>query len=108
MTKARAIPILSGTAAGAAAIMSGAVALAVLTAGPALAGPAQPRAAHGTIRSILRPGAIVTGVRGSGGRGVVLTGTYLSGGASAAFLWRGPLSRAGARPCRCSGPRSAA
>jgi hypothetical protein len=93
MKKARAIPILSGAVAVAA--MTGAAALATMTAGPALAGPAQPRSGHSTIRSILRTGAIVTGVRGSGGRGVVLTGTYLSGGGSAAFLWRGPLSRAG-------------
>ena len=42
----------------------------------------------------------MTGVRGSGGRGVVLTGTHLSGGASAAFLWRGPLSRAGGAATR--------
>lgn len=69
---ARAIPILSGVTA---------VAVAIMTAAPALAGPvspAQPRAAHPRIvRSILRTGTIVTGVRGSGGRGVVLTGTYV-------------------------------
>ena len=90
MKIARAIPILSGAAA---------AALAIMTAGPALASPvspAQPQAAHpSTIRSILRTGALVTGVRGSGGRGVVLTGTYVAGGNSAAFLWRGPLSGAG-------------
>ncbi len=85
MKIARAIPILSGTAA-----------LAIMTAAPALAGPAQPATgSHRNIRSILRTGSIVTGVRGSGGRDVVLTGTYLAGGASSAFLWRGPLSRAG-------------
>ena len=90
MKIARAIPILSGTAA---------AALAIMTAAPALAGPASPArpgaGGHGSIRSILRTGTIVTGVRGSGGRGVVLTGTYLTGSSSAAFLWRGPLSRAG-------------
>jgi len=93
MKKTRAIPILSGAVA--VAVMTTAAALATVTAGPALAGPARPRAGHGTIRSILRTGTIVTGVRGSGGRGVVLTGTDLSGGTSAPFLWRGPLSRAG-------------
>ena len=87
MKKAHAIPILSGAAA---------VALAIMTAGPALAFPARPRAAtHSTARSILRTGSIVTGVRGSGGRGVVLTGTYLESGGLAAFLWRGPLFHAG-------------
>jgi hypothetical protein len=88
MKIARAIPILSGAAA---------AALTITTAAPALAapaGPGQPRAGQHSVRAILRAGSIVTGVRGSGGRGVVLTGTYVSGSASAAFLWRGPLSRA--------------
>lgn len=89
MKIARAIPILSGAAA---------AALAVMTAVPALASPAGragPRAGQHAVRSILQTGAAVTGVRGSGGNGVVLTGTYVSGGTSAGFLWRGPLSRAG-------------
>ena len=80
-----AIPILS--AAAAAAVMT--------TAAPALAGPAQPQASRHAVRTILQTGTAVTGVRGSGGRGVVLTGTYLANGTSAAFLWRGPLPRAG-------------
>ncbi len=85
MKIARAMPILSGTAA-----------LAIMSAAPALAGPARPATgSQHNIRSILRTGSIVTGVRGSGGRDVVLTGTYLAGGASSAFLWRGRLSRAG-------------
>lgn len=88
MKIARAIPVLSG---------AGVAALAVVTAVPALAGPAQPGAGHRTIRTIrpiLQPGAIVTGVRGSGGRGVLLTGLSASGGTTSPFLWRGPLSRA--------------
>jgi hypothetical protein len=86
-----------------------AVALAIMTAGPALAFPARPRAAtHSTARSILRTGSIVTGVRGSGGRGVVLTGTYLESGGSAAFLWLGPLSHAGGAAVSVLRPRSAA
>lgn len=94
MKVARTIPILSGAAA---------AALVVMTATPALAGPAgpaQPRMGHPAsarhaVRSILQTGTAVTGVRGSGGRGVVLTGNYVANGSSAAFLWRGPLSRAG-------------
>ena len=85
MKIAGAIPILSGAAA----------TLAVMTAAPALAGSAQPRAGHHAVRTILQTGTAVTGVRGSGGRGVVLTGTYIANGSSAAFLWHGPLSRAG-------------
>jgi hypothetical protein len=88
MKIARAIPILSGATAAAAARM-------IMAGAPALAGPAQPGSGHHAVRSILQTGTAVTGVRGSGGRGVVLTGTYFSGGTSAAFLWRGPLSRAG-------------
>jgi hypothetical protein len=85
MKKVCAIPILSAAAA----------ATAITAATPALAGPAQPLAGHHAVRTILQTGTTVTGVRGSGGRGVVLTGTYLANGSSAAFLWRGPLSRAG-------------
>jgi hypothetical protein len=83
-----AIPILSAAA----------TAAAIITAAPALAGPARPQANHHAVRTILRSGTAVTGVRGSGGRGVVLTGTYVANGSSAAFLWRGPLSRAGGAP----------
>ncbi len=84
----RAIPILSGTAA---------AVLAITTAAPAVAAPvspAQPGAGRGTVRPILPSGTVVTGVRGYGGRSVVLTGLSDAGGGSAAFLWRGPLSRA--------------
>jgi hypothetical protein len=81
----RAIPILSGTAA---------AVLAMTAAGPALAVPAHGQAGRGSVRSILQAGTVVTGVRDSGGRSVVLTGLYDAGGGSAAFLWRGPLSRA--------------
>jgi hypothetical protein len=79
-------------------ILSGAAAIVMMTAVPALAGqagPGQPRAGQHAVRSILQNGAAVTGVRGSGGRGVVLTGTYEANGSSSGFLWRGPLSRAG-------------
>lgn len=81
-------------------ILSGAAAIVMMTAVPALAdqaGPGQPRAGQHAVRSILQNGAAVTGVRGSGGRGVVLTGTYEANGSSAEFLWRDPLSRAGDR-----------
>jgi len=58
MKIARAIPILSGVET---------VAVAIMTATPALAGPvspAQPRAAHpGTVRSILRTGTFTARVR---------------------------------------------
>ena len=89
MKIARAIPVLSG---GAAAV------LVMMAAAPALASPA--RAAHpdgfraGSISSILKAGDLVTGVRGSGGGRVVLTGTVVSGG-STAMLFRGRLTAAG-------------
>ena len=79
-------------------LLISAAALVAVAAGPALAAPAGPSGAPagrtGVIRQILRTGTIVTGVRGSGGGDVVLTGSYLSGGVTGAFLWRGPLSRA--------------
>ena len=68
MKMARAIPVLSGGAA---------AALVMMAAAPALASPARaahPRGgSHPTITSILRSGDTVTGVRGAGGDGVVLT-----------------------------------
>jgi hypothetical protein len=67
----------------------------MMAAAPALASPA--RAAHsrgGSITSILQAGNTVTGVRGSGGDGVVLTGLVAGNGGSAAFLYRGRLARA--------------
>jgi hypothetical protein len=90
MKMARAIPVLSG---GAAAV------LVMMTAAPALASPGRAghsrSGAHARITSILKSGDIVTGVRGSGGSGVVLTGTATtSGGSQAAFLFRGRLAAA--------------
>ena len=88
MKMARAISILAG----------GTVALAMMTAGPALASPAQAGQARGLaagrITSILRSGDIVTGVRGTGHGTVVLTGSQTSGGVTDAFLYRGLLARA--------------
>ncbi len=90
MKMARAISILSGAAA----------ALAMMTAGPAMASPAQAgRAgqarglAGGRITSILRSGDVVTGIRGAGHGSVVLTGSVVSGGTAAAFLYQGLLAR---------------
>ena len=90
MKMARAIPVLSG---GAAAV------LVMMAAAPALASPGRAghsrSSGHTRITSILRSGDTTTGVRGSGGRGVVLTGsTTTSSGSQAAFLFRGRLARA--------------
>ncbi len=90
MKMARAIPVLSG---GAAAV------LVMMTAAPALAGPGRAghsrSAGHTRIAATLRSGDTTTGVRGSGGRGVVLTGsTTTSSGSQVAFLFRGRLARA--------------
>ncbi len=89
MKMARAIPVLSGGAA---------AALVMMAAAPALASPA--RAAHSrsgshpTITSILQSGDTVTGVRGAGGDGVVLTGLTATNGGSSAILFRGRLATA--------------
>jgi hypothetical protein len=89
MKMARAIPVLSG---GAAAV------LVMMTAAPALASPGRAghsRSGHTRITPTLRSGDTVTGVRGSGGSGVVLTGsTTSSSGSQSAFLFRGRLARA--------------
>ena len=89
MKMARAIPVLSG---GTAAV------LVMMAAAPALASPSQaghPRSSsHARITSILQAGNSVTGVRGSGGDGVVLTGLVSGSSGSAAFLFRGRLARA--------------
>jgi len=102
MKMARAISSLAG----------GTVALAMMTAGPAMAGPAQAGQAQAgqaragqaragqarglaasRITSILRSGDLVTGVRGAGHGSVVLTGSVISGGTAAAFLYQGLLAR---------------
>jgi hypothetical protein len=86
MKMARAIPMLSGGTA---------AALVMMAAAPALASPAG--AVHsrgGSITSILQAGNSVTGVRGSGGDGVVLTGLVPGSGGAAAFLFRGRLATA--------------
>ena len=78
------------------ALAGGAVAaLVVTTAGPAMAGAAGP-ARPAAISSILRPGDIVTGVRGMAGGRVVLTGSAATGNGSATdpFLYQGTLARA--------------
>ena len=90
MKMARAIPVLSG---GTAAV------LVMMAAAPALASPGRAghsrSAGHTRITSILRSGDTVTGVRGSGGRGVVLTGSVTtSSGSQVPFLFRGRLARA--------------
>jgi hypothetical protein len=88
MKMARAIPVLSG----------GAAVLVMMTAAPALASPGRAghsRSGHTRITATLRPGDTTTGVRGSGGHGVVLTGsTTTSSGSQVAFLFRGRLARA--------------
>jgi hypothetical protein len=89
MKMARAIPVLSG---GAAAV------LVMMTAAPALASPGRAghsQSRHTRITATLRSGDTTTGVRGSGGSGVVLTGsTTGSSGSQSAFLFRGRLARA--------------
>ena len=89
MKMARAIPVLSG---GAAAV------LVMMTAAPALASPGRAghsQGRHTRITATLRSGDTTTGVRGSGGSGVVLTGsTTSSSGSQVAFLFRGRLARA--------------
>ena len=90
MKMARAIPVLSG---GAAAV------LVMMAASPALASPGQAghpgSRGHARITSTLKSGDTVTGVRGSGGSGVVLTGsTTTSSGSQDAFLFRGRLATA--------------
>ena len=66
MKMARAIPVLSGGTA---------AALVMLAAAPALASPGRAghsrSGSHASITSILKSGDTVTGVRGSGGDGVV-------------------------------------
>jgi hypothetical protein len=90
MKMARAIPVLSG---GAAAV------LVMMAAAPALASPGRAdhsrSGGHARITSILKSGDTVTGVRGSGGSGVVLTGSATSSsGSQGAFLFRGRLAAA--------------
>jgi len=89
MKMARVIPILSGGTA---------VALVMMAAAPALASPGRaghPRSGgHTRITSILKSGNTTTGVRGSGGDGVVLTGLAPGSSGAAAFLFRGRLARA--------------
>ena len=89
MKMARAIPVLSG---GTAAV------LVMMAAAPALASPGRAghsrSSSHTRITSILQAGNTVTGVRGSGGDGVVLTGLVPGSSSSAAFLFRGRLARA--------------
>ena len=90
MKMTRAIPLLSG---GTAAV------LVMMAAAPALASPGRAghsrSGGHTRITSILQAGDTTTGVRGSGGSGVVLTGSMTtSSGSQAAFLFRGRLATA--------------
>ena len=86
MKMRRAIPVLSGGTA---------AALVMMAAAPALASPARGAHPRGTaITSILQAGNVVTGVRGTGGSGVVLTGLAAVSGTRAAFLFRGRLGSA--------------
>jgi len=89
MKMTRAIPLLSG---GTAAV------LVMMAAAPALASPGRSghsrSSGHTRISSILKAGDTTTGVRGSGGDGVVLTGLVPGSSGSAAFLFRGRLARA--------------
>lgn len=72
--------------------------LVMMAAAPALASPDRAghsrSSSHTRITSILQAGNTVTGVRGSGGDGVVLTGLVPGSSSSAAFLFRGRLARA--------------
>jgi hypothetical protein len=70
----------------------------MMAAAPALASPGRAghsrSSSHARITSILKAGDTTTGVRGSGGDGVVLTGLIPGSSGSAAFLFRGRLARA--------------
>ena len=72
--------------------------LVMVAATPALASPGRAghsrSSGHTRITSILQAGNTVTGVRGSGGDGVVLTGLVPGSSSSEAFLFRGRLARA--------------
>jgi hypothetical protein len=80
--------------------LSGGVAAALLwvTAGPAVASPAGRHDARSTasFSAILSAGDIVTGVRGTTNRNVILTGSAATGNGTttAPFLFRGRLTRA--------------
>ena len=89
MTMVRAIPFISGAAAAVFAVA------AMTPATAAVAGSAGARSGSGgSITPILNSGEIVTGVRGTGRGAVVLTGTKIQNGSTAAFLYRGRLASA--------------
>jgi hypothetical protein len=80
-------------------LLGGAVTAVVLAAaGPAVASTASHTAVrrHVTISSILRPGEVVTGVRGASRGNVILTGSAATGNGAATlpFLFRGRLRAA--------------
>ena len=82
-------------------VLLGGVAAAVLAmAVPAMASPTTSHDATGTgsISGILKPGDIVTGVRGLANGNVILTGSQLTQGSSNTlpFLYQGPLPSAAA------------
>src|SRR5438067_340697 len=87
MRTARCVPVLLG----------GAAAVLAMAAGAAGATPAGRHNGNSTgpVSAILRPGDIVTGVRGTTNGNVVLTGSAATGNGmqTAPFLYRGHLTR---------------
>jgi len=79
-------------------LLGGAAAAVLAMAMPAMASPVTGHAATstGSISAILKAGDIVTGVRGTTGGNVILTGSHATGGGTnpLPFLYQGPLTSA--------------